>query len=48
MEEKRLSQRHAVNGVVQIVAPVELHLGGEKVRSNIDGLEMTKQHGRTY
>lgn len=28
MEEERLSQRNAVDGVVQIVAPVQLHLDG--------------------
>lgn len=44
MEEKRLAQRHAVNGVVQIVAPVQLHLGGGKrLGKNSDELEMTKQ-----
>lgn len=30
VEEQRLSQGHAVNGVVQVVAPVQLHLGGGK------------------
>lgn len=44
MEEKRLSQRDAVDGVVQIVAPVQLHLqkmeGG--VSNNTNHLEMTK------
>lgn len=32
MEEERLSQRDAVDGVVQIIAPVQLHLV-EKVRA---------------
>lgn len=49
VEEQRLSQGHAVNGVVQVVAPVQLHLGGgKKVRSTMDGLEMAEQHRRTY
>lgn len=28
VKEKRLSQRNAVDGVVQVVAPVQLHLEG--------------------
>lgn len=49
VEEQRLSQGHAVNGVVQVVAPVQLHLGAErKVRSTVDGLETAEQRRRTY
>lgn len=54
VEKKRLAQRHAVNGVVQIVAPVQLHLGGGRERERFgetstgDAMQVMQQHRHTH
>lgn len=46
MEEERLSQRNTVDGVVRVVAPVQLHLeGGVGVFNKTSGcLERTNRN----
>ena len=44
VEEERLSQRDGVDGVIHVVAAVELHLSGRRGRQTVRTLPVGKLH----